>query len=84
LEKGTNLKDSDWVRVHSDKRGLDFHFITQGKFDGFSFKVQPGTEQINFKLLLNEDNDPQRVMIGAKGAKPKKIPFDLPAHPKEQ
>jgi hypothetical protein len=83
LESAKSLKDADWIRVHKGRKGFDFHFLTIGKTDGVSFKVSDETQTLNFKLLVAGDDEPTKIMIGAKGESPKKDPFDLPAHPKE-
>lgn len=78
-----DLPKSDWIRMHRDKKGFDFHFITLGKTDGLSFKTSKSTETINFKLLTTGDDEPRTIMIGKQGQKPEQDPFDLPAHPEE-
>lgn len=86
LEVPKNAKDlpkSDWIRMHRDQKGFDFHFITLGKTDGLSFQTTKTSETITFKLLTSGDDETRTIMIGKRGQKPDKDPFDLPAHPKE-
>lgn len=82
--KAKELPDSDWIRMHKDKKGFDFHFTTKGRTDSLKFKVIPGSEIVTFNLLTSGDGEPKRIMVGAKSENPKKVPFDLPAHPKEK
>lgn len=81
LEKAKNAKDADWVVNHPDGKGFDFRFATFGGTDGVTFKVGPKAESLTFKLLVNGDDDPKKVLIGKKGVHPKKAEFTLGVEP---
>lgn len=71
----------DWVKLHPGRRGFDFHLVTRGKIDSLKFKVSRGAETIEFNLLTNGDNVPERIRIGSEAQHPATVPFTLPAHP---
>lgn len=81
LEGRKQQRDFDWVRMHPGRKGFDFHLVTKGKIDSLRFKVSRGAKTVQFKLLTNGDNVPERVRIGVQGERPQAVPFDLPAHP---
>lgn len=81
LDKAKKAKDTDWIVPHPDRKGFDFQFATFGKTDGVNFKVGPKSRTITFNLLVGGDDDPDKILIGAKGARPDKAKFTLPANP---
>ena len=79
LEKKPKAKDADWVFLHNDGKGFDFQFSTTStNVDGLTFKVGPKAESVTFKLLTAGDDDPKRVLVGAKGQHPDKATFTVP------
>lgn len=79
LEKKPKAKDADWVFMHADGKGFDFQFSTTNtNVDGLSFKVGAKAESVTFKLLTAGDDDPKRVLVGAKGVHPERAGFTLP------
>lgn len=79
LEKAEKAKDADYIKVHRDGMGFEFQFATFGKSDGVTFKVGKKAETITFHLLSDGDDDPEIILIGAKGAHPESAKFTLPA-----
>lgn len=82
LEKKVKGKDADWIEVHRDGKGFDFQFTTfSSNTDGLNFKVGPKAESVTFKLLTADDDDPKRILVGAKGVHPEKAEFTFPLKP---
>jgi len=79
LEKAEKAKDADYIKVDRDGMGFEFQFATFGKSDGVTFKVGKKAETVTFHLLSDGDDDPDIVLIGAKGAHPESAKFTLPA-----
>lgn len=79
LESAKKPKNADWVSPHADGKGFDFQFVTAGAVDGLEFKVGPKAESVTFDLLVGGDDDPQKILVGAKGLHPDKAKFTLPA-----
>ncbi len=80
LERKKKKANSDFLVVHKDQKGFDFRFATFGKSDGVDFKVGKNARTITFTLLVDGDDNPKRILIGASGARPEKGTFTLPAH----
>jgi hypothetical protein len=79
LEKKPKAKEADFVYVYPNARSFDFQFSTEStNVDGLTFKVGPKAESVTFKLLTAGDDDPKRVMVGAKGVHPAKAEFTIP------
>lgn len=83
LEKADKAKNADWIFPHTDGKGFDFRFVVFGKTDGVNFKVGPKAESVMFKLLVDGDDDPKKILIGTEGKYPDKGDFTLPALPKK-
>jgi hypothetical protein len=81
LEKAKKAQSADWVFMHADGRGLDFRFLSSGKVDAINVKPSKEATGVSFRLLIGGNEQPQRVLIGAQGKNPEKIPFSFPAHP---
>lgn len=79
LENAKKPKNDDWVSAHADGKGFDFQFVTGGAVDSLEFKVGPKAESVSFDLLVGGDDDPEKILIGAKGRHPAKAKFTLPA-----
>ncbi|MBN9122556.1 MAG: hypothetical protein J0I06_25985 [Planctomycetes bacterium] len=83
LEKKAKAKDADWIEMHADGKGFDFQFSTfSNNTDGVNFKTGSKAESVSFKLLTSGDDDPKRIMIGAKGVHPQKAEFTFPVKPR--
>jgi hypothetical protein len=83
FELNRKLPKSDWIHMHRDNRGFDFHLVTRGKVDGLSFKTTKQAKSITFKLQVSGDDNPRRIIVGAAGRHPEQVPFELAAHPEE-
>ena len=80
LEKKPKAENADWVILHKDGRGFDFQFsTTTSNTDGVNFKLGPKAESVTFRLLVAGDDDPKRILVGAKGVHPPKAEFTFPA-----
>ena len=79
--KSKKAKNTDLLWLSDDHRTLKFELNSIGSTDGFSFKVGPTATEIEFKLLFNGSEAPDRVLVGKLGQHPEKIPFVLKAHP---
>ena len=79
LEKAEKAKNADYIQVDRDGMGFEFQFTTFGKSDGVTFKVGKKAETITFHLLSDGDDEPDIILIGAKGAHPASAKFTLPA-----
>lgn len=73
--------DQDRVVMAKNRRKMGFKFVTIGFVDGIDFKVGKRAKTVSFQLRIADDDDPQFILIGAKGAHPKTAKFTLPAHP---
>jgi hypothetical protein len=60
---------------------IQFRFATKGGRDGFDFQVDESAKQIRFRLLIDGQAAPRRVVIGARGQPSPNEVFMLPAHP---
>jgi len=81
LEKAGKVKDT--IQPTADGRGFDFDFRTYGATDEAIFKVPDSAKTLTFKLKVDGENVPPiRILIGAKGERPEKSEFKLPANPK--
>lgn len=81
--KPKGLDTSDWLVLHKDKSGFDFHMATAGQTDQLKFTPPPEATTVTFNLLTSGDDEPRRIIVGAKSQNPAKVPFSLPAHPPE-
>jgi hypothetical protein len=82
LEKSTDPKAADHLFVHKDRKGFDFRFSTYSKnVDGVTFKLGPKAEAVTFKLRVQGDDDPKKILIGKEGARPEKAEFTFPVAP---
>lgn len=83
LDQGPKSKKLavDWVTPDADRRGFQFKFLTVGFTDGVNFKPGPKATSIRFRLLVNGDDDPRRIIVGTKGVHPASADFTLPAKP---
>lgn len=69
-------KDEDGVVRRDDFTGFSFTFSTGYKdSDGMTFRVGAKAESITFRILVEGDDDPAKILIGAKGLKPEKATF---------
>lgn len=81
--KPKDLKSSDWLVLHKNKSGFDFHFTTAGRTDMLKFTPPPEATTVTFNLVSSGDDEPRRIILGANSQHPAKVPFELPAHPPE-
>lgn len=81
--KPKELGTSDWLVLHKDKSGFDFHLATAGRTDQLKFTPPPEATTVTFNLVSSGDDDPRRIIVGTKSQHPAKVPFSLPAHPPE-
>ncbi len=81
--KPRELSSSDWLVLHKDKSGFDFHLTTAGRTGQLKFTPPPEATTVTFNLVSSGDDDPQRIIVGANSQHPAKVPFELPAHPPE-
>lgn len=79
--KGKKPKNSDLLWLSEDHHKLQFELNSIGKSDSFSFKVSPQATEIEFKVLVNGAQLPDRVFIGKSGQHPEKLPLVLKANP---
>jgi hypothetical protein len=64
------------------KRGIRFDFATKDALDGLDFTVAGEKATLSFTLEIGEEDprfEPERILIGKKGAHPEKSPFELAA-----
>ena len=71
----------DHWKLGKKRRTIVFDFKTDKGIDGINFTVGKKAKLIRFALHVDGKNEPARVRIGAAGARPPQIPFDLVAHP---
>src|SRR5262245_57871631 len=79
--KGKKAKNTDRLWLSKDRRTLQFELKSIGRSDSFKFIVSPQATEIEFKILVNGTEAPERVVIGKTGQHPEKLPLILKANP---
>jgi hypothetical protein len=81
FDQKNKKRNTDWVTLDRNKKGLKFLFRNGGYTEGFSFKVSESARNVKFAVSVDRETSPDRVMIGKKKVHPSLNPFWLPAHP---
>ena len=81
LEKG---KHPDVVTTKQGRKGFTFAFTAKGTVDGLYFKTSEEATEINVHLMIDGDETPKFILIGAHGRHPDKAIFAFPAFPKKE
>lgn len=75
-------KIADSGRVADDDKRITFRTRSGGKGDTFGFHVSEGATKLRFRLQIDGDARPDRVLIGEGSQPAPSSEFELDAHPK--
>ncbi len=81
LERAKKARKSDTLTMHAGAGGFDFKCVVHGDTDYVEFKVGPKAQSITFDLKVGDDDNRERIFVGANSTHPPKAKFTLPAHP---
>jgi hypothetical protein len=71
------LKDRDFARLIPNNTGFEFQMVTFGGVDKIRFQVSPKTEELQFDIKIDGDDNPKHILIGQAGQHPAKSQFNL-------
>jgi hypothetical protein len=68
---------TDGGRIGPARRTIKARFVTSVKTDGIDFTVDANTKEVRFQLLINGEERPQWIALGANQAHPPSAAFAL-------
>ena len=83
IERGKKKKEDAW-KVGPARKQLTFDMKTAQLADGFDFRIDGDTAELEFDLSIDNRKPANRVFIGREGQHPKAVPFTLKAVPEKK